>query len=621
MSHMKDRRKTVSAQRRLFKSRTAQFFLASFFSARLFSARFLLLVAFCLSPSSLHALSHTAAGFEAAVKSAGDAARRGEELRRKWDLAGAEAAFREAAALDPLSLEATMGLARIARARLRYAESVRMLDKAAAHHRGSADLLAEYGQIYLAVEEAPRARRFFENALKINPDHVAAIVGLAGVDLLQRDYKSAEARLRDLLARNSQVARVHTMLGRVMLENNNNREAADCAARAIAIDAYDTEALSILAFVKATERKADEVRSLARRAIALDPLNAGARRLLSQYLNSERGYEQKMADAARLQYERGKARKQEGKLAEAVVYFEAALAVAPRYYRALIALADIWLMEGDYERAATAAKLAIEVDPEGVLAHLELSYATWGMQERARIEIGAVDFAAMFYAREAPPAFDLTAELFPNYKSLARRQQVVIDQAVAPLAEFLPRLVRSGARHYLLAFDQRVSEIGELDDVAGEKTFDGRYYASIRGVGGRITVSGIEYVELAARGGFHTIAHEFAHQVHMTALGKEDVRIIRRLYEQARREGRALDYYAASNEFEYFAQGYEAFISETKRPAAGVTARHTNRELLMRDPELHKFFVRITGQSRARASVAAAGERLCLTSNIAACDD
>jgi hypothetical protein len=37
-------------------------------------------------------------------------------------------------------------------------------------------------------------------------------------------------------------------------------------------------------------------------------------------------------------------------------------------------------------------------------------------------------------------------------------------------------------------------------------------------------VSGIEYVEMAARRGANIIAHEFAHQVHIAALGTDDAR-------------------------------------------------------------------------------------------------
>jgi hypothetical protein len=175
---------------------------------------------------------------------------------------------------------------------------------------------------------------------------------------------------------------------------------------------------------------------------------------------------------------------------------------------------------------------------------------------------------------------------------------------------YLLKLAARKARHYLLAFDQRPGDLHGFADVAGQKTFDGRYYSSIRGIGGRVALSGIEYLDQAAFGGFNTIAHEFAHQVHIAALGKREVNEIRRIYERARREGRALDYYAAANEDEYFAQGYEAFISERKRPSAGVTGRHTRQEL-WRDPELYKFLVKLTGKPQ-RESARALEFRLIL---------
>ncbi len=570
---------------------------------RLYSYFCFLLIAFCLLPSTPGIVSAQNAPYgpqsDSSARLAREAAERAEALRRKWNIARAETAFREAARLDPASQEAAIGLARIARARFDYAEALRLLDRAARFHPASAEILTEYGAIYLAAEEPRRARAYFDKAARLVPDSTAIGLGRAGVDLLERDYRSSEARLRRLIADNPLSARAHAMLARVLLENNDAREAARSAEKAIAIEPFDTDGLYTLAFAKATERKAKEVRALSERVIALDPFNAGARRLLSQYLDGRAGLEQKVVERARIHFERGRALKHEGRTSEALSELEAALALEPRYYRALVAVGDVWLREGDYERAATAARLALAVDPAGARAHLELSYAHYGMQERARIEIGATDFEKLFYDEAAPPALHLTAEIFPNYKSLGRRRQMVIDRAVAPLAQFLPRLAQGGARHYLLQFDQAVSDIREFDDVSDEKTFDERYYASIRGVGGRITVSGIEYIEIAARGGFHTIAHEFAHQVHIAAMNKEDAQTVRKLYERAKREGRLLDYYAAANEYEYFAQGYEAFISKRKRPSAGVTARHTNQELLALDPELHKFFVRLTAGSGA----------------------
>ncbi|HKG23741.1 MAG TPA: tetratricopeptide repeat protein, partial [Blastocatellia bacterium] len=329
----------------------------------------------------------------ASMKIVREALARGEELRRKWKLEAAEAAFREAATLDPSNLDAALGLSRISRARFDYAGALRLLERAASKHSASPELLAEYGSVYLSAEDPARARIYFDRAIRLDPASLAATVGRAGVDLLMRDYKSAEERLREQVALNPRSARACSMLARVLLEGNRNEEAEEYAARALALDPYDTDALHALAFVKATERKPDEVRSLAGRALGMDKTNAWVRRLLSQYLDGHIGYSQKISEGARLRFERGKELKDSGRLPEAVSEFETALSIEPRYYLALIALGDIWLRQGDYDRAATAARLALEVDPEGALAHLELSYAHWGRQERARIQIGATDFS------------------------------------------------------------------------------------------------------------------------------------------------------------------------------------------------------------------------------------
>jgi tetratricopeptide (TPR) repeat protein len=522
--------------------------------------------------------------------------KRGEELLRKWNLEAAAAAFREAAALEPANLEAAIGLARIARARLEYAQAIRFLKQASGEHRDSPELLIEYGSVHLVAEEPERARAYFENALQIAPANPSAIVGLACVHLLERNYDRAATILRTLLVSEPMESSAHSMLARVLVESGRNAEAADEARRALAIDAYNVEALYALACVRSSERNADEARSLAWRVVSLDSFNVGARRMLSQYLDGQAGYEQKVSEQAWAHYQRGRSLKREGQFSTAEVAFESALELEPRYYRALIGLADLRLRMGDYERAAAIAKRAIAVDSEGASAHLELSCAYRGMNERARIEIGAVDFASLFHARPAPPAYAATREIFPDYFSLNKKQREVVDGLVAPLHSFLSRLTSHKARHYLLALDERPSDLSGFTDVGDEKTFDGRYYASIRGVGGRIAVSGIEYLDQAARGGFNTIAHEFAHQVHIAALSKTEVKAIRKLYERARKEGRVLDYYSAANEYEYFAQGYEAFISLRKRPSTAVTARHTNHELLARDPELYRFLTKLCGR-------------------------
>jgi tetratricopeptide (TPR) repeat protein len=538
---------------------------------------------------------------ESPARVAAEAMARGRQLLLKGNLDAAEAAFSEAASSEPVLLGAQLGLVRVARTKLDYPHAIALLEKATLEHPNSTAVLEEFGEVYLAAEEPERASRYFEIVLQLSRFDASAIIGLAGVDLLERDYDRAARTLRDLLSREPQNSHAHARLARVLLESGNNRAAAEHAQSAINLDEYNAEAIHALACVRSSERKADETRSLARQTVSLDPFNFGARRLLSQYLDGQSGYEQRVAEQARVHYDRGRSYKQKGDLTTAIAEFEEALRIEPRYYRALIGAGDAWLRQGDYQRAATAAKLAIAVDPDGASAQLELSCAYRGEGERARTAIGGVDFAKLFYSLEPAPAYSATAAVFPNYAALTKEQQTVIDVAVAPLAAYLQKLVWHKARHFLLAFDERPADLAGFADVAGEKTFDGRYYASIRGIGGRVTVSGIEYLDQAARGGFNTIAHEFAHQVHIAALGKSEVKTIRRLYEHARLEGKTLDYYAAANEYEYFAQGYEAFIAKRKRPSVGVTARHTSGELRSRDPDLYSFLVKLCGKVQPSA--------------------
>jgi tetratricopeptide (TPR) repeat protein len=532
----------------------------------------------------------------------------GERLRRKWELEPAAAAFRGALAADPTNLEASLGAARIARSWFAYDEALALLEAATKHHRRSADLLAEYGNLYLIVEEPERARDYFDRALSIDSSNAAASVGRAGADLLLRNYDKAEGRLREVVSRYPNDNRALVMLARVLLERNRNEEAGDLARRALSLDQYEVDAIYLLAFVNAADRKPAEVARLCQRALELDPLNGPVRRMLSSYVDGNTGYEQKVEESAARHYERARQLKKSGRPDEAILEFESALRTQPRYYRALIGLADIWLRKGEHERGARVARQALEIDPQGACAHLELSYAYMGLREAARRRIGATDFSTKFFSQPAVAAFELTDDIFPDYSLLTKRQQTVINRVVAPLAQFLPRLLSAGARHHLLAFDQRLSDSPEIRKVNQKKTFDGRYYASVRGIGGRVTVSGIEYLEMAASGGVNIIAHEFAHQVHITALGPDDVMLVRSLYEQALKDDRVLDFYAAADEYEYFAQGYEAYISISKRPAASVTARHTNRELLERDPQLYALFDRLARGSRDSSTAGLRGD-------------
>jgi hypothetical protein len=167
----------------------------------------------------------------------------------------------------------------------------------------------------------------------------------------------------------------------------------------------------------------------------------------------------------------------------------------------------------------------------------------------------------------------------------------VVDRTMAMWRRYLSKLLAVGGRHDLLGELERTTDAEARSNLRGQRTFDGRVWDDVRGVGGPQAATGIEALDDAATFGFDTFAHEVAHQVHYYAFTRAQRTRLRALYQQALAEGRCLDFYAASNEAEYFGQGVEAFACLGKRPGGETTHGHTRFELLAVDPELHAFLV------------------------------
>jgi hypothetical protein len=116
-------------------------------------------------------------------------------------------------------------------------------------------------------------------------------------------------------------------------------------------------------------------------------------------------------------------------------------------------------------------------------------------------------------------------------------------------------------------------------------------------MGGLRAATGVEALDEAREGGFQTLVHELAHQVHLYLFSSKERQEIRSLYENAKKTNRCLDYYAAANEAEYFAQGVEAWVSLWKAAGQPVTHGHTRFELKRRDPLLFHWIEKRLGPS------------------------
>lgn len=501
---------------------------------------------------------------------------------------------------EPTNAAELLAAAQTARAAHDYPAALRYAEQAAQLGDAAADALAELGLIYLTAECLAPAAEHFQTLARRFPDDPRGPTGLAAIALAEGRLDDCEARLTALLARHPDAVGVHILGARLFIERNRAAEARRHAERAVALDPDGPEALSALCAVRVMERRPDDVRRLAERILERQPDNIRVRRTYAQYIRSRKAHPPP-PPAARAAYLAAQAARQRRAMDEAMAHYDEALERHPTFFAALLSRAALALENDDVACAETLARRALALDPQHPLPHLQLSLVNLARHEAAVRELGArIPHIAFPETTDQPE--DLEA-VFPNYAELTPRQQQVVLATIVPLAHLLPRLRRCGARHWILPLDRLLGDLPGCEPLAERATFDGRYYGSLRGVGGVVTVSGVETLRVVEYGGFNTLAHEFAHQVHSCALDAPTLERIEKLYEAAVREGRTLDYYAASDKFEYFAQGYEAYVSTVKRRPAGPTAGHTRDELARRDPQLFALFEELTRSADAGAAV------------------
>lgn len=143
----------------------------------------------------------------------------------------------------------------------------------------------------------------------------------------------------------------------------------------------------------------------------------------------------------------------------------------------------------------------------------------------------------------------------------------------------------------------------------GATTFDNRQWMDIRGVG-----SGAAAIEYVVRGSYlerNVVLHEYVHQFHGSVFTDAENRAVRRLYYNAMKENRTLDYYSANNEHEYLAQTYPAYFEPVKVHPLNHKSINTTADLKAKDPELYTFLDELVKRQRAYL----AGNKQAMASN------
>jgi hypothetical protein len=407
----------------------------------------------------------------------------------------------------------------------------------------------------LRREDPIGARASFRALREIEPEGVAALVGLGRVELLLGRPEVALGYADRALDLDEGHGEAMALRVRSLIRARRFGDALSCSTRAVAQPRNGVEVLAAHASALFRTQQNDEARLCYEQVVAAEPLHAEAHLRLGS-----------------------------GLLPPSAAVVSPALSRAIRTLRA-----------GQLVTARDEFLGVLKSEPGHPIAHRLLGETLYRIRGEDCLASTHVAFREVRELSRGPSLdLDVVGVFVPGFEALSRERREAVLRALQLFASRLPTLVRKGGSHELLAEEVRTTDSPARAALRGRRTFDGRVWDDVRGIGGLRAATGIEALDEAATYGFDTLAHEVAHQVHLHGFDRRSIGVrIRAAFDEAIVEGRCLDYYAASNYAEYFGQGVEAFHCLVKRPSTEATHCHTRFELLRTDPALHDLIAEL----------------------------
>jgi tetratricopeptide (TPR) repeat protein len=205
-----------------------------------------------------------------------------------------------------------------------------------------------------------QARSFFERALKLDPDNVEALVGIAAVDLASAGYflvddpyvrfAAAEAALIKALSSAPQHAFAHMFLGALQMAFKRAAQGIARIEHALALNPNLAEAHAFIGIAKIYLGRAAETEAHINEALRLSPRDEGANRWMSWV---------------------GLAKLMLGADAAAVAWLRRSLNANPNHPITHFQLAAALAYLGELDEARAAVKAGLAVDPTFTIRRLK----------------------------------------------------------------------------------------------------------------------------------------------------------------------------------------------------------------------------------------------------------
>jgi tetratricopeptide (TPR) repeat protein len=436
------------------------------------------------------------------------------------------------------------------------------------------------------------AQKIYQNILKEKPTSVDALCGLAQVSYWLNEHEEAEEYAQKCMDLNPEFAQAYVIQSRIHRIRQENDKWNELGRKAVELDPFDDDAHANLAnILYRGEGKLQEGYEQAKIALRINPYSPIARFYIGNGWTPHYYEEQKIEGAPETVKEieellkEGDSHLLEREFNKADQVFGRILELMPTNIKAMIGKGTGNYHKKNHDEALYWYFQVLDINPDYGLAHYGVCQTLLRIKDKINVRFDEIEKAFAFKDTPDPPHMK---DVFINYEQLDRDLKKILRFSVQPLKNYLKTLRIAGATFYLTPFHKLLWETPYNERLKGRRTFDLRLWDDVKGNGGFHATSGEDWERDVKYLRFNVVAHEFAHQVH-PFLSKKHREEIKWLFLKAKKERRTLDFYADFNEWEYFAVGIEAYVSDEKLADQKIGYGHTQRELLEKDPDLYYF--------------------------------
>ncbi|MEL6133138.1 MAG: hypothetical protein AAFR59_07195, partial [Bacteroidota bacterium] len=463
-------------------------------------------------------------------------------------------------------------------------------------------------KLWIDAWELDSARVLYLTMLEENPRNESAVIGLGTLALLEKSYSKALALAEQVMQWNDEHAEAYYLAAEVHFWRREEQKAEMALQACLERDPYHVDARFAYGYAIWRRRDITQLPQMAAQwelALMMNPLHYrthwhwGNGHTHLTYTDYVEDNEKEIREALSPMDSLIRAGEEE----VATQFLRQQIATYPDSRFPTLYLASLFYQRTDLpgqtrlDSAQALFALLLKQFPHYGPAHNGLAAV---IKQRQFHYLSVQDSLESVITQVKIPA-DEQAVFYQVFPDLARfpgqRVPQMVWQQLYTGKIYLPLLAKLNRKFAIPPLHEDLSIAMNNSYFRSATTFDNRQWMDIRGVGSGAT--GIEYVERGAHLERNVTLHEYVHLFHGMLFSDREMRRVRALYEQAKKEDRVLDYYAANNEFEYLAQAFPAYFSYQKVHPLNHKAANVRNDLSQKDPLMYAWVDSLVQRHRA----------------------